>query len=848
MRSLDPERWERVQRLFHAALEVPRDEQERFVRANADDDDVVADVLAMLAADAAPDSPLEGDAGWAADALLDMREAPGRRLGPYVLGEPLGEGGSAVVYRAHRHDLGNTVAIKILRDAWVSPSRRRRFHAEQRALAALSHPNIARLLDADTLEDGTPYFVMEYVEGTPITVHCAQQRLSLVERLQLFRAVCDAVQHAHAHALVHRDIKPSNVLVTADDRVKLLDFGIAKHLDELDAEDTATRTGLRPMTPAYAAPEQIRGDGVGVYTDVFALGVMLREMLTGRRPGNEAAAHSRNEEIDAVPANYDGPTSMTRATRADLECICSVAMHDDPARRYPTVEAMGRDVERFLRGLPLEARPDSLRYRAGKFVRRNRHVVAAALAVMVIIVAGSIGHTVRLSAARDRAETEAAKAREVTDYLVGIFEAADPYAETPETDVRTLLDRGEAQVEALAAQPQLQAELLGVLGRVRVALSDFERAELLLGRTLEVRRNESDPLAVANALVEMGRLHYHTGNYDDGVAALNEAVAIRSASLRPDDPALAEALDELGVLTASRGDYAGADTLYTRALAIRRTVHATPHPDLGISLNNVAVNRFNLGQFDSSAEHYEQAIAVERAIYGTDHPTVATTLANYGKLHEQLGHFDEAEELLSEALRIRQARLGPDHYETALSLSQLGGLLQQAGELERAEQHLREALAIRERILGPDHPGVGTTLNGLGLLLVQRAQYDEAVDAFRRVISIYAAALGADHRFTGVATGNLAAALHAGGRLDDAEREYRRSIAILSAVHPPDHPELGWNVGRFGILLADALRDEEAEPLLRRAHASLLAAHGAEHQRTRQVTLGIERIDGRRVR
>lgn len=844
MKPLDAERWARAQQLFHESLALPPADRADHVRGATDEPDVIELVLAMIEADASSASPLDSDVGAAADGLLAARESPGRRLGHYVLGDVLGEGGAAVVYRAYRDDLGNTVAIKILRDAWVSPSRRRRFLTEQRTLAALTHPNIARLLDADTLEDGTPYFVMEHVEGSPITEHCTKLSLPLDDRLRLFRSVCDAVQHAHAHAIVHRDIKPSNVLVASDGRVKLLDFGIAKHVAELDtdAPEAATRTGLRPMTPAYAAPEQIRGDNVGAYTDVYALGVLLHEILTGARP---AASSRATDGTGAALVDDAALRAVAGRSATDLTCICRVAMHEEPARRYPTVEALGRDIDRFLRGLPVEARPDSVPYRVGKFVRRNRGAVASAAAVFALLVAGSALHTTRLAAARDRAELEAAKAREVADYLVGLFEAADPYEDAAESDVGTLLDRGEARLSGLGAQPALQADLFGVLGRVRVARSEFEQAETLLSRALDMQRMYSDALAVAATLVEIGRLHYYTGRYAEAATALAEALAIRSAHLGSYDPALAEALDELGVITSSLGDYAGADTLFGRALAIRRMVHREPHPDLGVSLNNVAVNEFNLGRYDSAARYYEETLTVERALYGADHPTVATTLANYGKLHEQVGNYGEAEKLLTQALHIRQARLGADHYETALSLSQLGGLLQQAGDLERAERYLRDALAIRERILGPDHPGVGTTLNAIGLLLGQRGEHDDAIAAFHRVIGIYERALGAEHRFTGVARGNLAEALQARGDLDEAERQYRYSIAILSAVHPPDHPELAWNVGRLGMLLAARNRDAEADSLLRTAHAALSTAYGPEHRRTLVLGATIERVSQR---
>jgi serine/threonine-protein kinase len=286
--------------------------------------------------------------------------------------------------------------VKVLRDAWLSPSRRARFAIEQRTLAQLEHPSIARLYDAGTLVDGTPWIAMEYVDGVPLTEHCDARACTVAERLRVFRAVCDAVQHAHGHAVIHRDLKPSNILVTSDGSVKLLDFGIAKHLDADVAADR-TRTGLRLMTPAYAAPEQVRGQRVGTYTDVYALGVVLYELLAGRLPFDlstrtpgEAEALLLEGEPDrpSVAARKAGRGGMVgRAAWADLDVLCLTAMHKDPARRYRTVDALARDVDRYLRGEPLEARPDSLRYTLGTFLRRHRTPVAAVVAALAVVVA-----------------------------------------------------------------------------------------------------------------------------------------------------------------------------------------------------------------------------------------------------------------------------------------------------------------------------------------------------------------------------------------------------------------------------------------------------------------------------
>src|SRR5437660_4178568 len=297
---MDHNRWERIQSLFHQTADLPPAEQDAFLQAAcAHDSALIHEVSAMLKEDARPASLLDRGIAGIAHALLndpDPAQLPRQQFGPYHLIRLLGEGGMGLVYLAERTDLGSLVAIKILRDAWLSPARRERFASEQRTLAQLNHASIARLYDADALPDGTPWFAMEYVEGVPLTEYCEQHASSIPERLRLFRAVCEAVEHAHRHLIVHRDLKPSNILVKPDGSVKLLDFGIAKQLDSLEGPVDRTRTGLRLMTPAYAAPEQILGDPVGIHTDIYTIGVVLYELLTGRLPFDLANRTPREVE------------------------------------------------------------------------------------------------------------------------------------------------------------------------------------------------------------------------------------------------------------------------------------------------------------------------------------------------------------------------------------------------------------------------------------------------------------------------------------------------------------------------------------------------------------------------
>ena len=410
---MDTARLKRIQALFLEACNVTETDRHAFLQGECGGDaELFATVQAMVAEDARGDSLLDNGVAELAGDMLGARgeSFTSREFGPYRLKQVLGEGGMGVVYLAEREDLGSLVAIKILRDAWLSPARRERFESEQRTLAQLNHPSIARLYDADTLADGTPWFVMEYVEGVPITDYARQRGCPVEELLRLFRAVCEAVQYAHGHAIIHRDLKPSNILVKAGGEIRLLDFGIAKQLESLDQAADQTRTELRLMTPAYAAPEQVRGENVGIFTDVYALGVVLYELLAGRAPfdlSNRTPGEAEKIIADQQPQRPSSVDTRVHASSwADLDVLCLTAMHKDPERRYRTVDALIRDVDHYLKGEPLEARPDTLRYRAGKFVRRNRRAVIASVLGAAAVLGIAAFFTVRLAVARNTAQAD----------------------------------------------------------------------------------------------------------------------------------------------------------------------------------------------------------------------------------------------------------------------------------------------------------------------------------------------------------------------------------------------------------------------------------------------------------
>ncbi|MEO8451545.1 MAG: serine/threonine-protein kinase, partial [Gemmatimonadota bacterium] len=734
---MDRARWERIQALFHDAADLPDSARRAFLEKHCSDDPSLAsDVLSMLEEDAHGESLLERGAAPVAHALLDQAFLPALALehfGPYRITAPLGEGGMGVVYLAERSDLGSLAAIKILRDAWLSPARRDRFAAEQRTLAQLNHPSIARLYDANTLPDGTPWFVMEYVEGVPLTKYCADRVSGVPERLRLFRSVCEAVEHAHGHAVIHRDLKPSNILVTAGGAVKLLDFGIAKQLDSLDKPGDQTQTGLRLMTPAYAAPEQIRGGRMGIHTDVYALGVILYELLAGRLPfdlSNRSRAEAEAVLTDRNPlrpsamglavANRTGGNpwvrSIGKTSWADLDVLCLTAMHKDSQRRYRTVDALIRDVDHYLNGEPLEARADTWGYRAGKFVRRNWQSVGAAAAALVVLVGLVVFYTVRLQAARNAALAEAARTDRIQRFTMSLFEGGDKSVGPADSlRVVTMVDRGLQQARSLDGEPAVQAELYETLGSIYQKLGNLSRADTLLKAALAQRRalfGGGSP-EVSASLVKLGHLRADQAQFEEAEGLIREAIGPRAWTEGPRDPAGARAMFALGRVLQERGKYDSA--VQASQAAVRFYAAAgSGTAELAEALGQLADAHFYSGHYPTSDSLNQQALTIYRQLYGERHPLVAAILINLGASQFDRGHYDVAERYDRQGLTIIEGFYGKDHFQTAYGLTMLGRALVAEKKYEEGVQVLERALGIRERVFGPDHPAVASTLNELG--------------------------------------------------------------------------------------------------------------------------------------
>lgn len=729
-------------------------------------------------------------------------------VGAYHILETLGEGGMGTVYLAEQQEpIRRRVAVKVLRTTWKDRSLALRFEVERQALARMSHPAIARVYDAGVSDEGHPYLVMEYVPGVPITDYCDEHRLSLEERLQLVRQVCEGVQHAHQKAILHRDLKPTNVLVMEEQgrpAPKIIDFGIAKPLDVPPGEGAMVTLGL-VGTPQYLPPEAIEGvEGRTLDTraDVYSLGMMLFRLTVGALPfsageGNlleslrrmtEEAAPKPSALFASLPPAQQEQVARSQRTdretqrsriRGDLDRIILKAVAREPEERYASAFGLSADLGRFLRHEPVMATPPSGFYRAAKFVRRNTLGVVAAAAVVLALAAGLTLRTVearRANREAARANREAAAAQQIAGFLVDLFEVSDPGEARGRTVTASeLLERGAEKVRGeLTGQPLTRADLMHTIGAVQIKLGLYREAEPLLTEALETRRQqlgEGDP-RVAQSVYQLGLLHLHLGRWEEAEPLLQQSLALRRATLGPE------------------------------------------HRDVGDSLNALASLYGRQGLLDEAEPYLEQALAVREKALGPDHPDVAVTLHNLAGLAVARKRYDEAVAYQVRALTIRESLLGPDHPDVAFSFEALAVVLSDQGRIEDAVAHHRHALAIEEKALGPDHLEVSLILTNLGADLTALGSYDEAEAALRRCLAIREGVLEPDHPRLAGPLMRLADVLRETGRYEEAESLYLRSLAIRRQAPGPGGQDLAAAREAYAVLLRITGRGVEAAELV----------------------------------
>lgn len=768
------ERWQQLRTMFDAACELPPTEWRSELGRMTNDPALLDEVIELLQAQTVALDSAHRPLRELITHLAEPDAQVGERIGPWRLTRRVASGGMGAVFLAERADdtYQQRVAIKLLRGL-ASAEFSQRLAAERQILAGLEHPNIARLYDGGSTATGQPYLVMEFVDGEPLDRACREHQLGLTERLRLFVRICRTVQAAHARLVVHCDLKPSNVLVRADNEPVLLDFGIARWLGGA-AESSIDRF----YTPVYASPELIAGEHVGVTTDVYSLGVILVEMLSDRRLGNDAGQPGA---IVPLPSAWALPTCPWHSRlHGDLDAIAGKACARDPSQRYGSVEALADDIERWRMHHPVRARAPRAGYRVQRWLRR--HWQAAGVAVAVSAMAG--GFVWRLSESNARAQEEAAIAEQVSEFLVAAFDAADPRERgargTEEVSARAVLDASAAQVDAeLADSPALRARLQSVLGRAYQNIGLPKQAEALLRsaaeglsspsvgrarlaaqtysdlsvemsngkrgeeglkfaeRALQLLDRDDDPRTRAHALNSLGLAYNQLERYPESEAAFQQSLGMRGSLSEPGtEGGTATVMQNMGLMYRNRGDLAKSEQLLRESLALKRRRSDTS-ADYQHGLHALAMTLQERGKPNDAAPLLLQSRELSLLLYGRDSSRTAMAYCELALLHMDLGRYTESAAGFDTCLRISALTNGEDSIDHAINLNNYANLEEARGDMANAEQLYRRSLAIRRQVLGRDKPSSLRAEMNLARLLMRSGRAEQAGPLIQRVLPIW---------------------------------------------------------------------------------------------------------------
>jgi serine/threonine-protein kinase len=758
LEGLTRERWGKVERLLDQAIDLDPEHRSSFLDTTCDGDPELRWEIERLlrscerAEGFLAESAFEAYAPFLAD-LGPHGLAAGARIGPYRIVGETGRGGMATVYVAERADdqYRKRVALKLIRRGLDEPHLVRRFLEERQILASLDHPNIARLLDGGVSDEGLPWFAMEFVEGLPIDRYCDEHRLAIDRRLRLYIDVCEAVQYAHRKLVVHRDLKPSNVLVTEAGEVKLLDFGIAKLLEDGDAVGL-TQTGLRVMTPEYASPEQVRGERVSTASDVYALGVLLYELMTGHRPYRSAGRNPHEIERSileqqssrpssivaqtdslAAAARGTSPERLRRRLRGDLDTIVLTAMQKEPERRYATAEQLGTDIRRHLDRQPVSARRDTWSYRAIMFVRRHPVGVAATTAFVLLLA----GFGVMTKAQATRTARERDKAEQVSGFLVDLLRAPDPYlGQGDSVTVRELLDRAVERIDReLATQPELRADLLVVMGRSYEGLGLLDQSRRVLESAIDLRRRTTgEDFGLAEDQILLGEVALQQGDFAIAESLGRASISTTRRLFGERHANVASHAVFLGKVLSGTGRWEEAESLLREAVAIQRTQSPDSVLPLTETLTSLSHIRWLRGDPVEAEELYREALDLGRATLGDEHPTVAKLYVGMGQLLHERGD-PLAEEVLRHGLETSRRSVGEDHPNMAVAMTYLAEILADRGDLAPAESLYRAAFATELRAQPSGSQFTALALSGLGRVVLERGDAVGAEPVLREAIA-----------------------------------------------------------------------------------------------------------------
>jgi len=797
----------RLAEIVETALELNAAERPSFLDSSCGDDLALRkEVESLLGYQKEASDFIEGPAYLNAAPELAAEGGElksGELLGDYKILSLLGEGGMGEVYLAEDLKLHRQVAIKLVKAGFGAANLIRHFQREEMILAALTHPNIARLYGGAVGANGIPYFVMEYVEGERLDGYCQARKLKLPERLQLFRKICSAVSYAHQHLVIHRDIKPANIRVTAEGEPKLLDFGIAKLIDpQTQVADEPTMTVQRVMTPEYASPEQVMGEEVTTATDIYSLGVVLYELLTGQRPyrlktrSRDEVARAIKEEEPSRPStaltkqNSSSVLFNPRSLRGDLDNIVLTAMRKEPSRRYASVAQLSDDIRRHLEGLPVVARKDTIGYRSAKFIRRHRVGVAATALVALAIVGGFIAALWEARQARAQRDV----ARRISTFLQDMLGAPAPDAKGVDVKVVDVLSGASTRARTeLANEPQVMADVLMTLGRTYISLGNYQSAETNLRPALEA------------SLKANGELHSTTAN----------------------------TMAWLGLTLSNLNKGVEGELVSRKAVDLQRKLHPRGHEDLGVALYALGVNLIYNNHPKDAQPYLKEASELIKKHLGGNNGYYMTSLVMQAVAHERAGEVEAAEPLYRQAIELG-GRVEP-RYRIYLAQAQffLGLLLTNKAAYAEAKAMLKHSEELYREVLGgDDNYNVGTIKADLGSIYFLEGDYQRTEAEDRAALALLHKYLHPENLLIASTDVTLGLALTREQKAIEGEPYLREGLAIRQKVLPKDDLFIPYAASALGECLTVQKRYTEAEPLLTDSYSQLHSKIGDQNKRT----------------
>ncbi len=863
---MDEKHRRQIEELYHATLKREPIERAAFLRtACGDNEELRSEVESLLqrSSSGLPERPAWGPGAEepATTEIDETAEGAGVVVGRYYLLQKIGEGGMGEVWLAEQKEpVRRRVALKLVKAGMNTREVIARFESERQALALMDHPAIAKVFDAGSTLRGSPYFVMEYVAGIPITAYCDNHRLTTRERLELFLHVCEGVQHAHQKAIIHRDLKPSNILVTeVDGRAvpKIIDFGVAKAVTQrLTADTIFTRVGALLGTPEYMSPEQAlsSGEDIDTRTDVYSLGIILYELLAGvppldlRKIAFEEFLRKLREEEPAKPSTrirtqapatslemahkrQTEPLALARQVRGDLDSIALKAIEKDRSRRYGSPSDLAADIARYLKNEAVLAVPPSAVYRARKFARRHRAALVTAVAfVLVLIVAAGISfwQSIRATKQRDRADAEAAVAQALNDFLQNDLLAqtsaatqSGPGAKpNPDLKVRTALDRAAARIAGkFGHQPGVEAAIRDTIGQTYTDLGLYPEAMTQLDRALELERRlfgEENPKTL-KTISRLGRTAFLQGKYADAEALSSQALKSQRRVLGLEHPDTLYSMISLANAYRAQGKYAQAEALGSQTLEIQRRVLGPEHPDTLNSMNSLANVYKAQAKYAQAEALYSQTLELQRRVLGSEHPNTLGSMNNLATAYNDQAKYAQAEALYSQTLEIERRVLGPEHLYTLVSMSNLANNEYLQGKYAQAEALYSDTLVIQRRVLGPEHPSTLISMNILAGIYGAQGKYAQAEALFSQTLNIKRRVLGPEHPITLDSLSEFAAMYQLQGKYGLAETYAAQALAGRRHALGSEHLDTMVAAAELALAYQSEGKFAESEPLAREA-------------------------------